>query len=268
MVSMCISEEIDYLRAIFSFLIIHLLVYPASNGFNSYYDRDEKSIGGLENPPPVTGDLLYASLLFELAAILLALIISLPFAAGLLVYGAGSKSYSYVRIRLKKRPFISWISVSLFGGGLMYLLSYGSFDTGGFKNIFNNETMIPALIITFYMMASYPLTQVYQHEEDRRRGDKTISLVLGIRGTFLLSASFFMIALLGFITYFDHYRGAFPSFIFLLSQVPVVLYFLIWFIGVLKDESAARFRLAMGMNLVSSTATNIFCLVYLLFIKR
>jgi hypothetical protein len=32
------------------FIILHLLVYPASNGYNSYMDRDETPIGGLKNP--------------------------------------------------------------------------------------------------------------------------------------------------------------------------------------------------------------------------
>ncbi|MEQ8812426.1 MAG: ubiquinone biosynthesis protein UbiA, partial [Imperialibacter sp.] len=36
------------------FLILHLFLYPASNGFNSYFDKDEESIGGLEHPPKVS----------------------------------------------------------------------------------------------------------------------------------------------------------------------------------------------------------------------
>ena len=37
-------------RALLIFLILHLLIYPSSNGFNSYMDRDEGSIGGLKSP--------------------------------------------------------------------------------------------------------------------------------------------------------------------------------------------------------------------------
>jgi 4-hydroxybenzoate polyprenyltransferase len=269
MFSLCVSGGIDILRAVFSFLIIHLLVYPASNGFNSYYDRDEQSIGGLEKPPPVTGDLLYTSLIFELAAVILALFISLPFAAGLIIYGAGSKSYSYDKIRFKRMPFISWLSVSVFGGGLMYILSYGSFNTAGFSGkILDPEILAPIIIITFYIMASYPLTQVYQHEEDRKRGDKTISLLLGIRGTFIVSAVFFIFALAGFMYYINRYSGAFQAVIFLLFQAPVIMYFIYWLIRVFMDEKAASFKPAMIMNLVSSSATNIFCIVFLIFYKK
>lgn len=268
MFSLCVSGNIDIIRAVFSFLIIHLLVYPSSNGFNSYYDRDEQSIGGLEKPPSVTGDLLYTALIFELAAVVLAFCISLPFAIGLLIYGAGSKSYSFDKIRFKRMPFISWVSVSLFGGGLMYILSYGSFNTEGFNRILDPEILAPVLIITLYIMASYPLTQVYQHEEDGKRGDKTISLFLGIRGTFIVSAVFFILALAGFMYYINRYSGAFQSVLFLLFQVPVILYFIVWFLRVFIDEKAAAFKPAMMMNLISSSATNIFCIVFLLFYKK
>ncbi len=37
-------------RAIFIFFILHLLIYPSSNGFNSYMDRDEGSVGGIRSP--------------------------------------------------------------------------------------------------------------------------------------------------------------------------------------------------------------------------
>ena len=42
-----------------TFIILHLLVYPASNVFNSYYDRDTGSVGGLKNPPPTNVKMLW-----------------------------------------------------------------------------------------------------------------------------------------------------------------------------------------------------------------
>ena len=60
-----ISPNFTESRLLWSFLIIHLFLYPASNGFNSYFVKDEKSIGGLKNPPPVNKGLYYLSLLFS-----------------------------------------------------------------------------------------------------------------------------------------------------------------------------------------------------------
>jgi 1,4-dihydroxy-2-naphthoate octaprenyltransferase len=42
--------QIDWVDAVFVFFILHVLVYPSSNGYNSYMDRDETPIGGLAKP--------------------------------------------------------------------------------------------------------------------------------------------------------------------------------------------------------------------------
>ena len=48
--------------AILIFLIWHLLAFPASNGYNSYFDKDEESIGLLDKPPVVDISSYYFSL--------------------------------------------------------------------------------------------------------------------------------------------------------------------------------------------------------------
>ena len=75
-------QQVSISRAIVVFLILHLLVYPASNGYNSYYDRDEGSIGGLKNPPKVNPQLMHLVLLFDVLAVLLAILLS-PLFGGL-----------------------------------------------------------------------------------------------------------------------------------------------------------------------------------------
>src|SRR5687767_5050465 len=93
--SLCISPNFNGPRLAWVFFIIHFLLYPASNGYNSYFDKDEKSIGGLKNPPPVNKGLYYLALLFDLLAVILGYIkISLIFAVMLLIYGLVSKAYS------------------------------------------------------------------------------------------------------------------------------------------------------------------------------
>src|SRR6185369_5640241 len=88
---------------LWTFIIIHLFLYPASNGYNSYFDKDEKSIGGLKKPPPVNKSLYSTSLIFDAIAILLAYWkISFLFALMILTYGLISKAYSHPSIRLKK----------------------------------------------------------------------------------------------------------------------------------------------------------------------
>nr|GFC50206.1 hypothetical protein [Tanacetum cinerariifolium] len=89
------------------FGILHLLVYPASNGYNSFYDKDEGSIGGLKAPPKVTPELLHLVWLFDFLALGCSLLLGWPFAGLVLVYLLVSKAYSYEGIRLKKYPLVS-----------------------------------------------------------------------------------------------------------------------------------------------------------------
>ena len=79
-------------RAILIFIILHVLVYPSSNGYNSYMDRDETSIGGLKQPLQPTKEIFYASLVMDLLAVLLGLLISPYFAGGILAYILASRA--------------------------------------------------------------------------------------------------------------------------------------------------------------------------------
>src|SRR5579871_4105271 len=73
----------DWGRAALIFFILHGLVYPASNGYNSYMDRDTTPIGGLARPMQPTRQLFWVTLVMDLVALLLGLLISPYFAAGL-----------------------------------------------------------------------------------------------------------------------------------------------------------------------------------------
>ncbi|WP_239691825.1 UbiA family prenyltransferase [Hymenobacter coccineus] len=110
-------------RAAGVFVVLHLLAYPASNGYNSYYDRDEDSIGGLKTPPKVTPELLHLVLLFDLLAVVGAALISVSFAALLIVYLLVSKAYSYDGIRLKKHPLLSTAVVVVFQGAFTFWMT-------------------------------------------------------------------------------------------------------------------------------------------------
>src|ERR1700752_4507945 len=69
------AQNITGFKAIVSFLLIHFLVYPASNGYNSYIDRDENPIGGLEKPPMPTKKLFYTTLIMDLLSLILSFIL-------------------------------------------------------------------------------------------------------------------------------------------------------------------------------------------------
>jgi 1,4-dihydroxy-2-naphthoate octaprenyltransferase len=260
-----ISPNLGESRLLWSFVIIHFFLYPASNGFNSYFDKDEKSIGGLRNPPPVTKGLYYLSLLFDVVAILLGfLMISTLFAMLLLIYGLVSKAYSHPSIRLKKFPVIGWLTVGFFQGFFTFLMCYIGINDYGIENLGNIRVLVPAILSSIILLGTYPMTQIYQHEEDEARGDKTISLMLGIKGTFIFVLIVFTLAAAGYVIYFYSFYSLWFGEVFLLSLFPVVVFFLIWFFRVWRDPAKANFVNTMWLNFLSACCLNAFFIWFFL----
>src|SRR5687767_4649060 len=78
--------QINWLKAVLIFFILHFLIYPTSNGYNSYMDMDTESIGGLEKPPPPAKDLFITTIILDILAILLGFLITPYFPIALLLY--------------------------------------------------------------------------------------------------------------------------------------------------------------------------------------
>src|SRR6478609_3131558 len=115
---------IDLADSLLVFFILHFLVYPASNGFNSYMDRDTGPIGGIEKPPPPSKQLLHLTTAMDLLAIAFSLFISWLFAIGLLIYILASRAYSARSIRIKKYPVAGYLLVMICQGCLTWMLVY------------------------------------------------------------------------------------------------------------------------------------------------
>lgn len=253
-------------RLVLIFCIIHFFLYPASNGYNSYFDKDEGSIGGLENPPPVNKELYNVSLGFDAISLLLGLFIGWKFTLMLLIYGLVSKAYSHPCIRLKKNGLLAWLAAGIFQGGFTYLMVRNGLNS--IPEDLGRSTLFPALLSTFMIFGFYPMTQIYQHEEDSKRGDITISYKLGILGTFYFSAFWFALAAIGFWFYFDkmyldivreNWAVSINWFwIFLLFMLPLLIYFLLWYLKVRGDKNAANFRFTMLLNKIAAYSLILF----------
>ncbi len=262
-VSITDKNKISLLDFLVLFLILHVLIYPASNGFNSYYDRDEGPIGGLKSPPKVEKELLIYSLLMDLIGIFLGYwFLGIWVAMGILLYGLVSKAYSHPVIRLKSMPIVGLLSVVLFQGAFVVLLVAYSLDA---ESIELRKTWLAALLASAMLFGSYPMTQIYQHEEDSKRGDKTISLLLGIRGTFIFTIVFFGITSAGFGFFFWKYSGIMQSLLFFAALSPVLLYFAWWFYVSYKDETKADFSNTMRLNMISALMLNLFFGLFYIF---
>ncbi|SNS10154.1 1,4-dihydroxy-2-naphthoate octaprenyltransferase [Belliella buryatensis] len=252
-------------RMLLVFLSLHLFLYPSSNGYNSYFDKDEGSIGGLKNPPKVNKGLYYLSLVFFLIAIVLAALINPSFAGMVIVYGLVSMAYSHPSIRLKKMPYVSWIVAGFFQGCFTFCMAYAGLSDFGFEVLTRPHVVIPGLLTSLMLWGSYPLTQIYQHEEDAKRGDQTLSLKLGIKGTFLFSSIWFFVAGIAFAWFFVEKNQIWALYGFMAAMSPVILYFLVWFSFVTKNSKKyVTYSWAMWMNRISAIALNIFFFWYFL----
>jgi 1,4-dihydroxy-2-naphthoate polyprenyltransferase len=248
---------IDWRNAFFVFVILHLLVYPASNGYNSYMDKDETPIGGLKKPLQPTKELFYTTVIMDIVAIVLSAFISVVFAMGILLYILASRAYSYRRIRLKKYPIIGFLTVFIFQGALIFFVTYHAVDP--------NQTLyvpiLPCIISSCLIGALYPLTQIYQHAEDKKDGVISISYLLGKKLTFVFSMLLFLTAT--FLLYLRFHRQDELNhfYLYLLIMLPVVLFFLYWMMKVWKNEEAASFKNSLWMNLISTVCTTIFFII-------
>lgn len=261
------SDTINWWNTSIIFLVLHLFIYPGSNIYNSYMDEDKGSIGGLENPPPVTKKLFYASIIFDSIGLLLCLLINYQMFLLMLVYVGISKAYSWKKIRLKKYGFSGWLIVMFFQGGYTFLLvnmaAANLFDELWFGNK-NIESMVLASLL---IGASYPLTQIYQHDEDSTRGDMTISYKLGIRGTFIFTGILFLVACAFAWNYFITFYNFLHFEVFMLCLLPVMGYYLYWLIKVWRNKDSADYTRAMRMTFVSSLCM-IICFSALFFINH
>jgi len=248
-------------RAILIFFIIHLLIYPSSNGFNSYMDRDEESIGGLKNPPAPTSQILWVSLTMDGLALLLGLFISGYFVAAACVYILASRAYSARSIRLKKYPILGYLTVIVCQGAVIFFMVYHGSHPYHTLNVPTLGMVTASLLIGGF----YPLTQIYQHQADAKDGVRTISALLGIRGTFrfcgIINGIAFCVLAFFFVSSLE-----IKEFALLTScMLPILVYFIVWAVQVWRNPARADFKHAMQMNAIASCCTTIgFILVFLM----
>jgi len=260
--ALALSENIDVTNAVIIFLLLHFLLYPASNGYNSYMDRDEGSIGDIEKPEAPTRQLYIVTWVMDITGSMLAFLISPLFAGMYMVYIVFSRLYSYRGVRLKQYPLIGYLTVVLNQGGLIfYMVYYG-------VNMQNHHMpWMGMLVSTFLIGAFYPITQIYQHEQDAKDGVKTLSKTLGVKGTFMYCAVLYSIAFSLLAWYFYDYGKINHFFVLMIWFVPVIVKFLSWGIMCWKDESRANFKNTMSMNWLAAFCTN-FGFITLIILKH
>ncbi|MDB5257253.1 MAG: 1,4-dihydroxy-2-naphthoate octaprenyltransferase [Chitinophagaceae bacterium] len=249
--------DITWWKISVAFIVVHFFHNGASNAFNSYFDKDEGSIGGIENPPPVDKELYFVSLIFDVLAVALGYLVNPYFAIMVFIIGLASKAYSHPMIRFKKYAVLGLLIVAFFQGFWTYYMVIVA-QYGFTSSIFSQQNLFAGCICSLMLLGSYPMTQIYQHEEDAKRGDYTFSLLLGIKGSFVWTMSIFSVASILFIGYFVTYDSWLVAALFILLTSPVVIYFLNWMRKTWLDETKANYKSTMRLNLLSAICFNLF----------
>lgn len=158
------------------FLLVHVGLYGGMTAYNSAYDQDTGPVGGMKNPPPAGRLEQWGGLGLAAGAVALMGWWGWRMAGlGLFMLVLGV-AYSHPRWRWKARPLASLLTVTV-GQGLVPFFMGALAGPGGRGADW--ELYLLSLVSALFITGIYPLTQVYQIEEDRRRGDFTFAVRYG-----------------------------------------------------------------------------------------
>ena len=256
-----IQPELNY-QLILVLVIWHLLVFPSSNAYNSYHDQDEGPIGALEAPPKPTQLLLQVANVMDSLAILLSILVNIYFTALVITFIVISRLYSNRQVRLKKYPVVAFLIVCLCQGTGVFVANIFGLSSVA---LFSNPSVVYSAIACYFFIGTiYPLTQIYQHEADAKDGVKTLSLLLGKKGTFLFSGFMFLLANLFIYLSFRDHNGLNNFWLFNLVMLPATIYFISWAVRSFRNAAQVNFKNTMVQLMLTSLLNNIYFIILLI----
>lgn len=152
-----------------------VLLNGGTLALNSAFDRDDGDIAFLRNPPRPPRFLAAFALLLMAAGLALTWTFPVTYRALYLLCVAMSVAYSVPPFRLKAVAGMDWV-INMLGFGT--LTPYAAWALTG-QPLRGHDALV-LWAFTPLFAALYPLTQLYQMDEDRARGDRTLALRLGV----------------------------------------------------------------------------------------
>jgi 4-hydroxybenzoate polyprenyltransferase len=167
-----------FLPALLALVVWVIFLNGGTLAINSVFDKDEGDIGYLNVPPPLPDHLLAFSLFLLLGGQLLAFALPPAFRVAYAICFILSILYSVPPFRFKAVAGVDWL-INMWGFGT--LTPFAAWAATGRPLDAGHALVLLAFCPLFAGL--YPLTQLYQLEEDRRRGDRTLALLLGLRAS-------------------------------------------------------------------------------------
>lgn len=171
------ADQMDSSQFWLQFINVHVLLFGGATAFNSYWDKDEGPIGGLRNPPKMTKWMHQASIILMFSGWMWAYTINTQY---FIIYGVSLLLfwlYSTPHARWKGDPHLSMIAIAVSTGMNSTLLGFYAAD-GSFSWVM----LLASIGASFVLLSLYPVSQIYQQEEDQRRGDFTFYGHYGLSG--------------------------------------------------------------------------------------
>jgi lycopene elongase/hydratase (dihydrobisanhydrobacterioruberin-forming) len=163
-------------RALMGLLLWVVCLNGGTLAVNSAFDRDEGDVAYLRRPPSPPRYLAAFSIGLMAVGQAAALALGGAFATAYALCFVMSLAYSVPPLRLKAVAGADWV-INMWGFGT--LTPYAGWAATGVPLDFARGLVLLAFCPLFASL--YPLTQIYQLEEDSRRGDRTLACVLGVR---------------------------------------------------------------------------------------
>lgn len=197
-----LSPSMNWTSFLIQFFNVHLLLFGGATAYNSYWDKDEGPIGGLKNPPPMSRWMWMMSLLLQAVGLLIAIPAGNAFLGIYVLSMLLFWLYSTPHARWKGEPVKSLIAIGISTGTNSFLMGYLSAGMNPIKI----SVLFAAVGVALIILSLYPISQLYQMDDDRKRGDRTFAIRYGFTGVFNFFVTAFAAGIL-FISgalYIDH----------------------------------------------------------------
>ncbi len=253
------TQEINRLHTAIFFVVMFVLVQPSIQ-MQIAYANMQLSKCNISQTEQAKKLFKISTAMDGVAVIFSTIVFSLEVGAGLLTYLLLSKLLNSNPIRLKKYAIISWLLTMALQGVLLFALT--QYACGKIMLITN---VFAVQATAFFVGFMFPLTQMYTHQQDANRGDLTISLRLGIKGTFTLGLVSFLVAILFMGLHFYNVKKLFHFYLFLLFLSPVTAYFFWWRKNAKIQPLAANYTFTRLFVMITTISMGLFAtvLIYL-----
>ena len=176
-------------QAIAALVVWVVFLNGGTLAINSVFDQDEGDIGYLRAPPPPPRHLLGFSVALLAGGQLLGFALPPAFRVDYAICLVLSILYSVPPFRFKAVAGVDWV-INMWGFGT--LTPFAAWAATGRPLDVGHALVLLGFCPLFAGL--YPLTQLYQIEEDRRRGDRTLALMLGTRASLAVAIACIVLA--------------------------------------------------------------------------